>query len=107
MPMTPVDNTAMMSAAGYAIPTPFLPLGVMPPSCMQLPAAGGQAPVMVPQYPVFPAVYSCPHHGTPLPPLAPCARHLGAGEPRPLAPRRRHLVPNDFTVPSHSGRSQK
>nr|XP_020189526.1 transcription factor ALC-like [Aegilops tauschii subsp. strangulata] len=61
----------MMSTAGYATPTPFLPLGVIPPSCMQLPA-GGQAPVMLPQYPVFPAVYSCPHHGTPLPP---CARH--------------------------------
>uniref|UniRef100_A0A8I6YD69 BHLH domain-containing protein n=1 Tax=Hordeum vulgare subsp. vulgare TaxID=112509 RepID=A0A8I6YD69_HORVV len=91
----------MMSAAGYAIPTPFLPLGVMPASCMQLPA-GGQAPVMLPQYPVFPAApYSCLHHGTPLPPLAPCARHPVAGEPRPLAPRRRHLIPNDFTVPSH------
>ncbi|KAM3272188.1 hypothetical protein ACQJBY_042408 [Aegilops geniculata] len=93
----------MMSAAGYAVPTPFLPMGVMPPSCMQLPA-GGQAPVMLHQYPVFPAVYSCPHHGTPLPP---CARHPVAGEPRPLAPRRPHIIPNDFSVPNHSGRNQK
>ncbi|XP_040242251.1 uncharacterized protein [Aegilops tauschii subsp. strangulata] len=81
-----------------AIPTtPIFP----PPSCMRLP--GWQAPAMMPpRYPVFPTVYACAHHGTPLPLSAP-APHTGRHQVEParssggrqqlIAPRRRTSCP--------------
>ncbi|KAM0893535.1 hypothetical protein ACQ4PT_025053 [Festuca glaucescens] len=95
----------VMSANGYAIPTT-----IRAPPCMQLPAGdvlgGRPPPVMLPQYPVFPMVYACPHNATPAPMSMPCTRRhpvepagSSSGGRWQLAPRR-HLVADELTVPT-------